>query len=284
MSSSPRQPVGLLDLEHMEFPIRATRAGDQIAHQRTRGQFLRHVIGDVRTRNQFGCWAEEYGVQAVIDEMIALLDAAAARAGLPHRSALRYQGNAVHLVPILGFLQEREERYERLLDQTRQRREASAIGFVVAGLYGTTNDDAVPIRHWLARDLLAVFRWEIAFRVYGEPGRLRVPVSPTIAAIVKARTPKKGNHLERNATWNYQTRVQVPPATEEELAIEYWKNKDQGAHQPTERVKDRDYRAAPRVNDSGVRDGIRESQRLLELPEQTEAWKRLEASLLQIQA
>jgi hypothetical protein len=136
------------------YALRAERTSDPLKHRICRRAFVQHVVADPRTRSLFAYWGETIGVDAVVAEMVALLDAAAQRAGLAHRSDLRRQENAFHLIPILGFLQQHEERYEQLLTRTGQDRERQAIGFVVAELYGTTIDEQVPIRAWLAKDLL----------------------------------------------------------------------------------------------------------------------------------
>src|SRR4051812_43317133 len=96
------------------YAVRAKSEGEILAHCITRTAFLRHVVTDSRTRDLFAYWCESTGVAEVVDEMIALLDAAARRAGLAHRSALRTDDEAVHLLAPLGSLQRLEEQYERL--------------------------------------------------------------------------------------------------------------------------------------------------------------------------
>jgi hypothetical protein len=184
------------------YAVRAKHQGEVLAHCVTRTAFLRHIVADARTRDLFAYWGQSTGVDVVVDEMSALLDAAAHLAGLAHRSALRKHDHAVHLVGPLGSLQRLEEQYERLLAQTQEERARFAIGFVVAELFGTTVDDDVPIRAWLANDLLTIFRWEIAGHVYGERVPLVVGLSPA-AGPFRARTQRpngKGARHERNAT------------------------------------------------------------------------------------
>jgi hypothetical protein len=239
-----------------------------VAHRITRAAFLRCVGADPRTLALFGFWSDQTGVDAVLDDMIALLDAAARRAGLAHRSALRRQEHASHLLPVLGFLQHHEARYERLLEQTQADRAQQAIGFVVAVLFDTLVDEEVPIRAWLANDLLTMFRWSIAGRVYGECAQLRVGLSATLDAAPKANRPKlQGQHLEDGATWYYRRYVGVPRATDAAIAREH--NDEVGRS-----LAPKDYRPGilDRVDTGKVRSRIRNAKRLLELPYPPEQW------------
>jgi hypothetical protein len=138
-----RAQLGTLTPRRKTLPTRpsdviyAVRAKDQFEafrHCKARAGFLPHVVADSRTRDLFAFWSQQTGVGAVRDDMIALVDNTAARAGFAHRSALRRQENAHHLLPILGVLQQREEQYERLLVDTQEARARFAIHWVVAEL------------------------------------------------------------------------------------------------------------------------------------------------------
>ena len=251
------------------YAVRAKHQGEALAHCITRAAFLRYIVADSRTLDLFAFWREQTGVGPVIDDMTALLDAAARRAGFAHRSELRRQENAFHLIPILGFLQQHEEHYERLLAETQEARARFAIGWVVAELYGAVVDEQVPIRAWLASDLLTIFRWDVSGRVYGERVSLMVPRSPTVDAVEKGQRPQgEGEVQERNAGWYYRLHVQPPPrATPTQIAEEL----DAAS---TWRHAPKDYRPSvrDRVDTKLVRRSSDEAKRLLELPVPPEQW------------
>lgn len=197
--SSGEEPARVSTSPHA---IRATSEGEVVAHAVTRAEFLRHVLADRRTRKLFAMWGETTGVGDVVDQMIDVLNAVARQAGLAHRSALRQREWAYHLAPVLELLQLQEDVYERLLAKTHEVRSKEAIGFVVAELYGMVVDEDVPIRGWLASDLLSIFRWEVAARVYGEIAQLKINRPPTVDLVPKGQRPKgAAEHLKRNAQW-----------------------------------------------------------------------------------
>jgi hypothetical protein len=208
--------------------VRAVSAQDAQDHTRVRVAFLRDVIPDSRTETLFAYWAHECGLD-FLDQLALNLDTAATRAGLPHRSAFRplrqsdgvdardrlVDALGVALAPALRLLGQIDTR----LAESRPARHRFAQGFVVAELFGATTDEAVPIRAWLADDLVTIFDEMVASRIYGTPVRLmagppdRLPTAPS-----GRRGKRAGPRLEDYAHWYYRTRVAQPRASEERMA------------------------------------------------------------------
>ncbi len=252
--------------------IRAKHQGEALAHCVVRAAFLRHVAADARTMKLFAMWGDETGVDAVVADMVVLLDAAARRAGLAHRSELRRPASAIHLAPILGFLQRHEAEYERRLEQTMPARAKQAIGFVVFELFGTVDDDQVPIRAWLATDLMRIFQWSVAAHVYGERVPLIVGVAPTVTAVPKGLRRKGGGaHLEQYATWFYRAAIADPKVTHAQLAGE-WARRMGSDGKPVFRAPKDRKDIHERDDTKLVRAGILEAKRLLELTVPPEQW------------
>jgi hypothetical protein len=85
-----------------------------------------------------------------------------------------------------------------LLKDSRSWRQMQAEGFVVAVLYGTLVDEDVPLRAWLADDLVVVFESLVIDRVYGTESRLLATAPDMLPPDVPSgRRPKRaGPSLE----------------------------------------------------------------------------------------
>lgn len=253
--------------------IRARSDGERHAHCSTRRAFLVDIVADARTRDLFGYWWASTGVRGSAEALIVALDDAARRHGCPDRATFIAGATLDQLCP-----QERDElrrlwaQVEGVLTERQHERCADARGFIVAELYGTLVDEEVPIRGWLAMDLLSIFHAQVVTGlICGQPVRLAVPLSPSILhALKKGQVPKHaGAHLEQWAHWYYRRCVARPRATWDELATEYHDTK-----------ADEDVYLAPR--DSGglddrpdtklIRHGVEEADRLLRLAVPPEQW------------
>jgi hypothetical protein len=260
---------------HAVYAVRARTEGEVVAHCVTRHAFLGHVIADTRTRALFEVWGHSTGLDAAVAELSARLDTAALQAGLAHRSALHGNVDAFSRVPIaehtaLGHL---EHYIARLLALTRDERAFFAMGFVIVTLYGTVVDEEVPIRAWLAEDLLTIFDAEITCHIWGERGvRMQVSRPPTTRDVVpKGQRPKRqGEHLARNAGWYYRAHVAVPKTSAAVLAEEW--RAARAAEGVTLAPKNSRELVAERADTKAVRAGIRNAKRLLELPVPPERW------------
>ncbi len=247
------------------YGTRSKSQGEVTAHCLTRAAFLRLVAADPRVRALFAQWRRESKLDLVVTEWSALLDSEAARLGLPQRAALHHDAAVYDAIPPasrLFFAQcelLRQGRTARSLDA----RAGHALQFVSTVLY----DNPPPIRGWLGTDLLRMFDAEIVRDVWGEADVQMDVSAGTLQAVPPGQRPKRqGEHLERNAEWNYRARVAAPKVSVETLASEYRKASDV-------LLQPRDIAGiSDRPDTKLVRWGIHEAQRLLELTIPPEQW------------
>ncbi|MGH8635796.1 MAG: hypothetical protein ACREUZ_01525 [Burkholderiales bacterium] len=258
-------------LERAIYAVRADTEGHRVYHCIARRAFLNDVITDERTRRLFAYWGELTGIDDNVAEMSARLDAAAQRAGLSHRSEFLTNDTLDAFLPT-HELEPLKQRGDQLLEQTLHQRWLHAQGFVVAELYGTVVDEEVPIRAWLASDLLQVFQEELSAKVMGRVTRVHVPLPPAMTHVRKrGQKPKNGGALlELWTHWNYRHRVAQPRATLDELASEWM----DARHAEGVQLAPRDYRPSQkdRPDTKTVRKGIEVSQWALELTIPPEEW------------
>jgi hypothetical protein len=253
-------------------------------HLRVRVAFLREVVRDPRTETLFALWADKYGLVHPIDHLTPILDQAAARAGFADRSVFRSQRSsttglfipvgshtlvdalsATMRVPVLNLMALLDE----LLVESRPVRLHQAVGFVVAELYGTTIDEAVPIRAWLAEDLVTIFDEMVACRVYGTAARLVASTPDRIPPDVSSgrRGKRSGPSLEDYGRWVYGLDVADPRTTEEALALERLAR----LGNPPRAARDWND-ITERVDTKLIRYGYQKGKRLLELTVPPERW------------
>jgi hypothetical protein len=263
--SSHALPAGLAT--SLIYGVRAKSQGEVTAHCITRAAFLRCIVADARTRALFAQWRHESKLDLVVAEWSAQLDAAAAQADLPDRSALHHDAAAYDALPAstrLFFAQLEDLRAQRT-EKTRAARAPAALLFVDTVLFKSPP----PIRAWLATDLLRLFDADILRDIWGEAA-VQLDINAGTRDRVKPgqRPMHEGEHLERDALWYYQTTVQSPRVTLKALAQEYQAARAAGGLTP--QPKDRDGR--DRANDSIVRRGVANAKRLLELSIPPEQW------------
>lgn len=262
------------------YAVAAKSEGEVLAHCITRTQFLKHILVDPRTRNVFSFWGEHFGIDPVVERFSGLLDVVGDDTDVNAASARRavLQTTLDSLQPsTLDFLRECRFELERRLVESLLARTEFLKKWIVEDLFCADAPARVPMRAWLASDLLTVFDAEVRAHVRGDHCRLQVSRPPTLTAVPKGQRPKgQGEHLERNATWFYRSRVSMPRVFVEDLAEEYY----EARFAASVTLAPRDPAGVRERPDTKlVRRGITDAQRLLSLTISPEQWLRYSTTI-----
>jgi len=256
----------------MPISLHAVRAATpQEAHDfmRVRVAFLNKVKSDSRTIGLFEFWAEHIRFADMIAAVTPVLDRAAARAGLDSRAAFRErpdhsEASLFDAIPISderALISRCLSALNNLMTSTRDERTRHAQWFIVHELYDTSVEAEVPMRAWLADDVIRIYEELAACQMWDTPFRLLVPISPRVSVPPADRRGKRsGASLEQYVHWYYRMRLAKPRASENDVANERLDAMGNPDHAP------RDYRdITERPDTKAIRYGVDKVDRLLRL-------------------
>jgi hypothetical protein len=262
------------------YAVRAATAQEVHDHLRVRAAFLNEVLRDPRVGAFFAVWADQYRIDRLITALTPVLDRAATAAGFPSRAALRTRRDDdeatwgqrwIAAVPDADervFLSRSMVAIDRLLHTSHRERWQAAQGFIVAVLYRADTDEAVPIRGWLAEDLVTMFDHLVADKLYGTTTTAIVTQPDRVPTPPSGRRGKRGGpRLEDYARWVYRVDVAEPRATLEMLVHERLQAMGNPAREPKDRRG-----VADRVDTKAIRYGLNRARRLLALTVPPERW------------
>jgi hypothetical protein len=184
-----------------------------------------HVAADPRTRARFAQLRRESKLDALVLAWSEELDAAAARVGLPHRSALQKHPAAYEALPLVT--RHRFQEYDRLLtglrSQTADDRAAAIIAFIGRELYPSPP----PLVWWLGYGLMNYFDAETIAALWGEQAVNMELVVGTLdhVELDRGQQPDVAK-LERYVDWYYRRCVASPRESIAALAREYSKQRE----------------------------------------------------------